>query len=92
MRRYGSREMYQDKLLTRPQLAKFLSESGFPISYSTLTKYCSPGISIGPPVEAYWGSRPMHSPVRALEWAKARLRRCSSSLKTQSLRSNKEEN
>jgi len=66
--------MDQEKLLTRPQLAEFLSERGFPISYSTLTKYCSPAINIGPPVEAYWGPRPMHSPVRALEWAKARPR------------------
>jgi len=66
--------MDQEKLLTRPQLAEFLSECGFPISYSTLTKYCSPAIKIGPPVEAYWGPRPMHSPVRALKWAKARLR------------------
>jgi hypothetical protein len=67
--------MDQEKLLTRPQLAEFLSECGFPISYSTLTKYCSPAINMGPPVEAYWGPRPMHSPARALEWAKTRLRR-----------------
>jgi len=70
--------MDQEKLLTRPQLAEYLSERGFPISYSTLTKYCSPAINIGPPVEAYWGIRPLHSPLRALEWAKARLRRAES--------------
>jgi hypothetical protein len=70
--------MDQEKLVTRPQLAEFLSERGFPISYSTLTTYCSPAVNIGPPVEVYWGARPMHSPVRALEWAKARLRRAES--------------
>jgi hypothetical protein len=63
-----------DKLLTRRQLAEFLTQAGFPTSYSTLTKYCSPAINVGPPVEAYWGRLPMHRPDRALAWAKGRLR------------------
>lgn len=64
-----------EKLLTRRQLAKFLTEAGFPTSYSTLTKYCSPAINTGPPIEAYWGLIAMHRPSEALAWAKARLRR-----------------
>jgi hypothetical protein len=63
-----------EKLLPRRALAEWLTEQGYPISYSTITKYCSPAINCGPPTEAYWGRLPMHRPSRALEWARARLR------------------
>jgi hypothetical protein len=63
-----------EKLLARRALAEWLTEQGYPISYSTITKYCSPAINIGPPVEGYWGRLPMHSPSRALEWARSRMR------------------
>jgi len=64
----------EEKLLPRRALAEWLTEQGFPISYSTITKYCSPAINCGPPTEAYWGRLPMHRPSRALDWARARLR------------------
>lgn len=63
-----------ERLLTRRQLAEFLTQAGFPTAYSTLNKYCSPAINTGPPVEAYWGRIPLHSPSQALAWARARLR------------------
>jgi hypothetical protein len=63
-----------EKLLTRRQLAEFLTASGFPISHSTLSKYCSPAINIGPPADCWWGKLPMYRPSRALEWARCRLR------------------
>jgi hypothetical protein len=56
------------------QLAAFLTEAGFPISKSTITKYCSPAINIGPPVKYYWGKLPAFEPVSAIAWAKARLK------------------
>ena len=61
-------------LMTRRQLAAWLSAQGYPLSYSTITKMCSPAISSGPPVDCWWGRLPMHRPSVALEWARARLR------------------
>jgi hypothetical protein len=55
-------------------LACFLREAGYPISRSTVSKYCSPAINIGPPVEGYWGRLPAFKPSRAKDWAKARLK------------------
>jgi len=57
-----------------PSLASFLTEAGFPISKSTVSKYCSPAINIGPPVEGYWGRLPAFKPSRTIDWAKARLK------------------
>ena len=55
-------------------LASFLTKAGFPISKSTVSKYCSPAINIGPPIEGYWGRLPAFKPSRAIDWAKARLK------------------
>jgi len=57
-----------------PSLASFLTEAGFRISKSTVSKYCSPAINIGPPVEGYWGTLPAVKPSRTIAWAKARLK------------------
>jgi hypothetical protein len=65
----------EEKLLVGyRQLAAFLTAEGYPTSKSTISKYCSPAINIGPPVEAYWGKLPAFSPSRARNWAKARMR------------------
>lgn len=56
------------------RLAVFLTEAGFPISKSTITKYCSPAINIGPPVKFYWGKLPAFEPASPIAWAKARLK------------------
>jgi hypothetical protein len=66
--------MDDETLLTRRQLAPFLTQKGYPISYSTLQKYCSPAINTGPPVEGYWGRRPLHKGSKSLEWARKRFR------------------
>ena len=55
-------------------LAEFLTGRGYRTSKSTISKYCSPAINIGPPVEGYWGRWPLFKPSRALAWAKARTR------------------
>jgi hypothetical protein len=60
--------------LTRPQLAEFLSERGYPISYSTLEKLCIPSAGKGPPDCGKWGKRPLYCPDEAIAWAEARLR------------------
>jgi hypothetical protein len=62
-----------EKLLTRRALAEFLTERGFPISYSTLKIMAMPSRGGGPPAEAAWGNRLLYDPNKALKWAKARL-------------------
>ena len=44
-----NKQSSEEKLLTRRQLAAFLTEHGFPTGHSTLAKYCSPAINTGPP-------------------------------------------
>jgi hypothetical protein len=55
-------------------LAQFLTENGFRASHSTMAKYCSPAINIGPPSEGYWGRFPTFKPSRVLAWARSRMR------------------
>src|SRR5215471_3525874 len=66
-------EQLQAERLTREQVAVYLSMSGFPITLSTLEKLCAPAIGDGPPVEMWWGRRPLYSPEQCLAWARARL-------------------
>jgi hypothetical protein len=54
--------------------AEYLTGEGFTTSHSTLQKYCSPAINIGPPIEAFYGRLPAFKPSRMLAWAKSRLR------------------
>jgi hypothetical protein len=53
-------------------LADFLTSEGFPVSPSTMTKYCSPKVDTGPPKEGVWKGRALFKPSRALEWARSR--------------------
>lgn len=55
-------------------LAEYLTAQGYPISRSSLAKYCSPAIATGPQIEAYWGRLPTFKPSCALAWARSRLR------------------
>jgi hypothetical protein len=56
------------------ELAEFLTAKGYPTAKSTLSRYCSPAIDIGPPVESYWNKKPTFLPSKAIAWAKARIR------------------
>jgi hypothetical protein len=56
-------------------LAQFLTERGFPISKSMLSKLGAPSIAQGPQPEGYWNKRPAFRPSCALAWARARMRR-----------------
>ena len=68
-------ELVEEKFIVgHGPLAAFLTDKGYPLSKSTISKYCSPAIDIGPPVEAYWGRLPAFSSSRALAWARARLK------------------
>jgi hypothetical protein len=67
-------EVTGKRLLTRRELANFLSESGFPITLSTLHKYGMPSRAEGPPADGYWGRCMLYDPAKALAWAKKRFR------------------
>jgi hypothetical protein len=73
--RMDTHELAEEKLIVGyGPLAEFLTDNGFRLSRSTVSKYCSPATNTGPPVEAYWGRLPAFSPSRALAWARARLK------------------
>jgi hypothetical protein len=59
--------------MTRAQLRDFLNSRGFPLGEGTFDKLCMPKRGEGPPVDAWWGRRPLYRPSRGLEWAKSRL-------------------
>jgi hypothetical protein len=59
--------------MTRRELAAFLTERGYPISYQTLTRLCMPGNYRGPPTAGRWSKFAMHDPSVALEWARRRF-------------------
>jgi hypothetical protein len=63
-----------EALLTRDQLLDLLNANGIPIGHSTLVKLCAPSCGEGPPIEAWWGKRPLYSAKKGLAWAYARLR------------------
>jgi hypothetical protein len=65
----------QEKLIAGyGPLADFLTGEGYRTSHSTMAKYCSPAVGIGPPSEGYWGRLPTFKPSRVREWARSRLR------------------
>jgi hypothetical protein len=59
--------------MTRSELRVFLNSEGFPLGESTLEKLCMPSRGEGPPIECFWGNRPLYRPDRGLDWAKSRL-------------------
>jgi hypothetical protein len=65
--------MTQDvKMLTRREVAEYLSANGYPISAGTLGKLCAR--DEGPPHAGIWRGQFQYEPGRALAWARSRLR------------------
>ncbi len=62
-----------ERPLTRIEAAAFLTSRGFRISYSTLTKMCSPAIGTGPEFLGQWGRDAMYMPSALLAWARSRV-------------------
>ena len=60
--------------LTRSQLVEFLRNAGYPVTIHALNKSCMPSRNDGPPIDSYWGKRPLYEATAALRWAEARLR------------------
>ena len=59
------------RYLTRRELAEYLTQRGFKMSYSTLLRLA---MRNGPPPAGYWGNRALYDPEKALAWAKRRFR------------------
>ena len=67
---------------TRHELAAKLRELGYPVSKSKLDKMCAPSVNQGPPVDSWWGPRPLYDLDRGVAWAEALLRPEPSALQT----------
>jgi hypothetical protein len=63
--------MNNREFLLQTEVAPFLRELGYPVGDSTFVKICARGD--GPPVDAWYGNRPLRKPETAITWAKARL-------------------
>jgi hypothetical protein len=61
---------HPDARLTRAELARALTEAGFPTKAATLATKASRG---GGPPYRYWGSRAIYSWADGLAWAMSRL-------------------
>jgi hypothetical protein len=62
-----------DPLLLREQLRERLCELGYPLSQGTMNQLCAPSRNEGPPIDGYWGRRPLHRLSKAVVWARSRL-------------------
>jgi hypothetical protein len=63
-----------ERPLTRGEAAAFLTSQGYRMSYSTLTKLCSPAINTGPESIGQWGRDAMYLPSVLLAWARSRMK------------------
>jgi hypothetical protein len=60
-----------DPLLTSKSAVAYLRSLGLPISPSWFEKLCQ--ADNGPPIECYWGRRPMRKRSRVRAWAEQRM-------------------
>jgi hypothetical protein len=67
---------------TRAELVEKLNEHGYPISKAKMDKMCAPSIGQGPPVNSWWGPRPLYDLDEAIAWAEALLKAHRSALQT----------
>jgi hypothetical protein len=63
-----------DPLVGLRAMSTFATSEGYPISHSTMQKYCSPAINTGPEITAHWGHLPATTKGKVREWIRARLR------------------
>jgi hypothetical protein len=69
----SSKSGHRDRLLTRPELAEYLSANNYPTSLGTLNRLCAPSVGAGPPPEGCWAGKAFYDPARALAWARRRF-------------------
>jgi hypothetical protein len=72
MRPEDPKDNGDEPLMTRAQLAERLTDAGFPTTKGSLNTWAS--LKVGPPVDAWWGKRPMYRWGPSLAWAKGRLK------------------
>jgi hypothetical protein len=57
------------RLMTRKQALELIRAHGFPLSEAYFSKLCLPSRNSGPPVERWFGGRPLYSAETTLAWA-----------------------
>lgn len=62
-------------LLTREQLRQELNKRGYPISSGYFGQLCLPSQNKGPPIDRWWGKRPLYGLESGLNWAEGRCSR-----------------
>jgi hypothetical protein len=62
------------KRYLRNQLGAKLRELGYPISDNKLIKMCAPSVNQGPPIDGYWGRRPLYTLEAGIDWAESLVR------------------
>jgi hypothetical protein len=62
------------RLMTRRQLAQYLTKHGYPIALATLNQACMPSGVGGLEPEGFWGAY-YYDPQKALQWVRERFRR-----------------
>jgi hypothetical protein len=67
---------------TRTELVAQLRERGYPITKSKLDKMCAPSVNQGPPIDSWWGPRPLYDLDQGIAWAEALLQSKPSALQT----------
>jgi hypothetical protein len=67
-------EVVKTPLLTREQLRQRLNERGYVISAGYFSRLCLPSRNMGPPIETWWGSRPLYDLEAGLAWAEGRCK------------------
>lgn len=60
------------EMLTRREMAEYLSANGYPIGLNTLHRLCARGE--GPPYAGIWRGQYQYDPGKALAWARSRFR------------------
>jgi hypothetical protein len=55
-------------------MAEFSTSDGFPVSVSSMQKYTSPAINIGPQLIGYYGAKPASTKGLVRAWNRSRIR------------------
>lgn len=72
-RPHGGGEQKERQICGYQDLSRFLTESGFPLSKTKLSKLCMAGE--GPPIAGSWGNSHTYLPSEVLKWAQERSNR-----------------
>jgi hypothetical protein len=70
----SQQDPHSSPLLTREQLRQQLNERGYVISAGYFNYLCLPSRKMGPPIDRWWGARPLYDLAAGLAWAEGRCK------------------